>query len=110
MGRTVTLDGQSFTVIGVMPPEFRFPLDEEPADVWASAGNLYRFDRQWRGYKAYRSVGRLAPGRWSSGGRAPRWGCIAGRLSQLYPKESAGRTITLAPYDRTVAHGTHRRS
>ena len=30
---------------------------------------------------------------------------IAARLSQLYPKESAGRTITLAPYDRTVRTG-----
>ena len=72
MGRTVMLDGQSFTVIGVMPPGFRFPLDEEPADVWASAGSLYRFDRQWRGYKAYRSVGRLAPGRGAGAGPRPR--------------------------------------
>ena len=77
MGRTVPLDGQTFTVIGVMPPGFRFPLDEEPADVWASAGNLYRFDRQWRGYKAYRSVGRLARA-WSWGGRGPRSGSSPG--------------------------------
>jgi putative ABC transport system permease protein len=104
LGRTLTLDGQSFTVIGVMPPQFRFPVDEEPADVWASAGNLYRFDRQWRGYKAYRSIARLAPGIEVSRARA-EVELIAGRLSQLYPKESAGRTITLAPYDRTVRTG-----
>jgi putative ABC transport system permease protein len=104
MGRTISLDGQSFTVIGVMPPAFRFPLDEEPADVWASAGSLYRTDRQWRGYKAYRSVGRLVPGIELARARA-EVDLIAGRLSQLYPKESAGRTITLAPYDRTVRTG-----
>ncbi len=104
MGRSVTLDGQRFTVIGVMPPEFRFPLDEEPADVWAGAGNLYRFDRQWRGYRAYRSIARLAPGMELGRARA-EVGLIARRLSQLYPKESAGRTITLAPYDRAVRTG-----
>jgi putative ABC transport system permease protein len=103
-GRTVSLDGQSFTVIGVMPPRFRFPLDEEPADVWASAGSLYRFDRQWRGYKAYRHIARLAPGMDPARARADV-GLIAGRLTQLYPKESAGRTMTLTAYDRTVRTG-----
>jgi putative ABC transport system permease protein len=104
VGRTVSLDGQSFTVIGVMAPAFRFPVDEEPADVWASAGSLYRSDRQWRGFKAYRSIARLAPGVELDRARA-EVGLLAGRLSQLYPRESAGRTITLAPYDRTVRTG-----
>ena len=37
IGRPITIDRQSYTVIGVMPPEFRFPPDLPPAqsiDAW----------------------------------------------------------------------------
>ncbi|HEU4833300.1 MAG TPA: ABC transporter permease, partial [Pyrinomonadaceae bacterium] len=38
INQTVTLDNESYTVIGVMPPQFQFPhpsvMSGEPADVW----------------------------------------------------------------------------
>lgn len=34
IGRTVTLANQSYTVVGVMPAGFVFPLDTEPPDLW----------------------------------------------------------------------------
>ena len=83
---------------------FRFPLDEEPADVWAGAGNLYRFDRQWRGYKALPEYRAAGPGD-GAGARARRGGVDRRAAVAALPKESAGRTITLAPYDRTVRTG-----
>jgi putative ABC transport system permease protein len=34
IGRSVTLDGQPFTLIGVMPPEFEFPGGARSAEMW----------------------------------------------------------------------------
>jgi putative ABC transport system permease protein len=34
VGRAITLDKQSYTVVGVMPAGFAFPLDAEPPKVW----------------------------------------------------------------------------
>jgi putative ABC transport system permease protein len=34
VGRTITLDKQNYTVVGVMPTGFAFPLDAEPPKLW----------------------------------------------------------------------------
>ena len=34
LGRTITLDGQPFTLIGVMPEEFQFPYQSTPNDLY----------------------------------------------------------------------------
>ncbi len=34
VGRAITLDKQSYTVVGVMPAGFAFPLDAEPTKIW----------------------------------------------------------------------------
>jgi putative ABC transport system permease protein len=81
VGRTLQIDNLTVTVIGVMPPAFRFPLDEDPGDVWISQGREWRDQRQWRGYRAFRSVGRLAPGMSVRQARAEVGG-IAARLAQ----------------------------
>jgi hypothetical protein len=33
-GRRVTLNGKSWTVVGVMSPGFNFPISAEPVDLW----------------------------------------------------------------------------
>lgn len=104
VGRTLLLDGQTITVIGVMPTAFRFPLDEESGDLWISMGREHRTDRQWRGYRAFRSIGRLAPGV-DLRGAAAEVAAIGARLAQQYPKDNAGRTISISSYDHTVKPG-----
>jgi MacB-like periplasmic core domain len=34
LGKTVTLDGRQFQVIGVMPPRFTFPIGSNPPELW----------------------------------------------------------------------------
>ena len=34
VGRAITMDKQSYTVVGVMPAGFAFPLDSEPPRMW----------------------------------------------------------------------------
>jgi putative ABC transport system permease protein len=34
LGRTLTLDGKNVTVVGILPPDFRFPLQFPEPDVW----------------------------------------------------------------------------
>jgi len=40
VGKTVTLDGQQFEVIGVMPPRFTFPIAAVSAELWVSMSGL----------------------------------------------------------------------
>src|SRR5579864_6428922 len=57
LGRTVSIDGQPTTVIGVMPPRLRYPYD---ADVWMplAAVNNPAAAPDWRLYV----IARLRPG------------------------------------------------
>lgn len=32
----VTLDGEDYNIVGVMPPEFRFPVQNKPAQLWTT--------------------------------------------------------------------------
>ena len=36
LNQTITLDGINFTVIGVMPASFEFPIQNEPAELWTT--------------------------------------------------------------------------
>jgi putative ABC transport system permease protein len=64
VGRRVVLDGQAFTVVGVMPPGFRLPQDFDaaaPAEAFVPLG----FDRSTipiRGSHFLTGVARLRPG------------------------------------------------
>ena len=60
VGRTITLDGQSYSVAGVMPPNFSFPIQNPPVALWTSIGDDTQFFPQ-RGASLLEVIGRLAP-------------------------------------------------
>ena len=40
IGKSLTLDGQQFQIIGVMPPRFTFPIGSNPPELWISMSSL----------------------------------------------------------------------
>jgi putative ABC transport system permease protein len=69
VGRPITMDKQSYTVVGVMPASFAFPLDNDPPQLWRTlAPDMETTDPKepsiaaQRGAHFLRAVARLKPG------------------------------------------------
>ncbi|HET9743621.1 MAG TPA: ABC transporter permease [Terriglobales bacterium] len=68
LGRALTLNGQSFTVIGVMPNGFQFPIQQDHVDLWTTlAPKMVVRDggtpmTAQRGAHWLRTIARLKPG------------------------------------------------
>ena len=62
LGRTLSLDDTSFTIIGVMPAGFAFP--DVSADAWIPIGFAFTDPAmaEMRMYRAFSTIARLAPG------------------------------------------------
>src|SRR5262245_6549363 len=58
-GKTVTINSQSYNVAGVMPAEFKFPIRNDPVDLWVSLGADPLIDA--RGRLNFSVIGRLKP-------------------------------------------------
>lgn len=96
VGRTITLDDTSFTIIGVLPPDYRSveKLDIMiPIGVWATDNSSIN-KREDRGDMVV--VGRLAPGVSLPQARAEMEG-IAARLAKEYPDANDQCGVLLQP-------------
>jgi putative ABC transport system permease protein len=63
LGKGISLDGKSYTVIGVMPAGFHFP--DDAVQVWTPVGGILEEEPRaltFRGFHALNAVARLAPG------------------------------------------------
>ncbi len=92
VGRAITLDGESYTVIGIMPPAFAFPA-ARPTDVWLPLAFTPE-EAAVRGNHFLQVVGRLKPGVTLTAARA-QLRQIAARLARQYPDDQATRTVKL---------------
>jgi putative ABC transport system permease protein len=95
VGKTITLDGRSFTIVGVLPPNYR-SLDITdvmlPIGVWATNNAEGAKERGERGDMVV--IGRLAPSVTFAQARAEMEG-IAARLAKEYPASNDQFSVTL---------------
>ena len=89
------LDGKNFTVVGVMPEGFQFPVQNEPVELWSTiAGEASGEDpmTSHRGAHYMNAIARLKPGVTIEQARADLE-TIAGRLEQQYPDTNSHRGV-----------------
>jgi putative ABC transport system permease protein len=84
LGQQVNLSGRSCTVVGVMPPGWKFPIEDEHIDYVIPLQYLVASALTNRGSHFLSVVGRLKPGVQIKQAEA-ELSAIAGRLSKQYP-------------------------
>jgi predicted permease len=103
VGRNITLDSQSFTIVGVLPQTFYF-LDKSdvltPIGIWVNAKMMERGERGDMDV-----VARLAPGVTFERARGEMNG-IAARLANQYPLENHGSGIEMNAIRDEFVSGT----
>ena len=106
IGRSVTLGQQSYTIVGVMPIGFVYPVW---ADLWAPITAILPTSPALlqRGVHVdSRVVGRLREGVDSAGG-VRALSAVAAYLAETYPAESGGwRSVTFLPVAAEILGGT----
>ena len=95
IGRTVVLDRQPYTVIGVVPEDVIFPNAADPTEVWAPLipSRSLADDRTGADFTV---IGRLHDGA-TPGTAGTELGGIAGRLASEYPDVMEGTTFLVTP-------------
>jgi predicted permease len=92
LGRTLTLNAKSYTVIGVLPPDFRF---RRQSDLYVPLGQWDSVElRDRENHPGLHVVGRLKPGVTMAAAQAEMTS-IARALAQKYPKTNAREGATV---------------
>ena len=95
LNQAITLDGRSYIVVGVMPPSFEFPIQNDPVEVWTTiAGHASGKDPATghRGAHFLSVIGRLKAGVTHEQARAELT-AIAARLEQQYPDTNTHKSL-----------------
>jgi len=108
LNRSIQLDGESYTVVGVMPSGFQFPALRE---LWVPLV-LDPVKEPWRTDRTNRNLavfGRLKPGVMLDKASADM-GVVAQRLQEQYPKTNTGWNVRLRTFYDWIVPAEVRRS
>jgi putative ABC transport system permease protein len=97
IGKSIQLDGASFTVVGVMGEQY--PLD---IDFWLPLSHLSQIDLTSRRHQSVQAIGRLKHGVTIEQARK-EMETIAERLRQLYPATNKNNGVELTPMRHHLA-------
>jgi putative ABC transport system permease protein len=104
-GKKLILNGAPFSVIGVVPANFRQPFDSD-VEVWMGAA-AFPGDTAKRDFRLLLGIGHLKPGAVLAQAQA-EMNTIANQLALAYPGENAGRGAAME-YFHEVMVGELRR-
>jgi putative ABC transport system permease protein len=93
VGKTLTLDGKNYEVLGVAPPDFKFP---QGAELWGPINFEASDGMKQRKAHFLRPIGRLKPGVTLQQAQADM-DAIARRLEAQYPESNTGWNLRMVP-------------
>jgi putative ABC transport system permease protein len=101
LGRSINLNGNVYTVVGVMPAKFSFPVQAQPTEVWTSPARDADKTGEGammveRGYHAWRVVGRLKDGATVEQAQAEA-NVVASNLAARFPNMNKDMGIKVMP-------------
>ncbi|HVU36155.1 MAG TPA: ABC transporter permease [Opitutaceae bacterium] len=99
IGRSVHLDGKPTVIVGVMPPGFKFPNNEE---IWRPL--VPTAEREKRGRRSLMLFGLLKPGLSQSDAQGDLT-VISSRLARAYPKTNRDLTALVQTFQQTFNGG-----
>src|SRR6185436_1400360 len=97
LNQTITLNGTPFTIVGVMPATFEFPIQNDPVDLWTTiAGDAAGKSpvTAQRGAHFLRVIGRLKPGMTQEQAQSELT-AIGARLEKQYPDQNTNKSLRL---------------
>jgi putative ABC transport system permease protein len=102
LGRTIQLDRRSFTVIGVMPARFQYPIQNDPIEIYettaedAVSSDGSKPSTEQRGNHSLQAIARLKPGVSAAQAQADLK-TIAARLEKQYPDSNSYFSVLVKP-------------
>jgi len=99
VNQSMVLDGKNYTIVGVMPGAFQFPVQNDPVELWTTVA----LDREGkepiteeRGAHYMDVIARLKPGVSKEQAQAEMT-AISARLEQQYPDKNLHRSTRVQP-------------
>ena len=90
LGKTIRLNGRNYSIAGIMPQDFDYPV---PMELWVPLA-VSPAEKADRSQLSYSALGRLKPGVSVSTAKA-QLDAYSRRLAELYPATNSGRVLTL---------------
>ena len=102
LGRSITLDGTSYTIVGVLPPRFHLPamwegMDQKKPEVWVPLSRLWNSADDEMKHQLFVAA-RLTPGATPAQARA-EMSAIEHRLAEVNPKYNKDWTASVYPFE-----------
>jgi len=103
VGGAVTIEGQPFTILGIAPDSFDFPIQAKRVDAWLPIGSTQIGAQlaSQRGAHFVHTIARLRPGV-SPEQAASELGAIGERLARDFPKTNAARLVKALPLQERI--------